>query len=175
MSKCAKCKKILANGTEAQKMVTEFIYPDKSIDFTVPSEGLKAKAGGRLHLCYHYKCFKVLAKLERRTQDEGSLIGKEGTPSAYNVSDFVMNKNEADDKGLSVEEAAAQSTEQIGAQARAALKRAVFTHGERSSAEILAKKRLDEKLEEKSNDPGEDPDREKDLKWPAGGQEDLEI
>lgn len=118
--KCNGCKRDISTA-EAQKMVTEYVYPDGHTEVTIPSEGTKATPGGRILHAFHYKHYKVAQKVARRTADSGSLIGTSHLPSAYEVGDLVMNRDEAADRGLSLEEAAQQTTAEASKHAQATL------------------------------------------------------
>jgi hypothetical protein len=174
MSACHKCKRDINNGTEGQKAVTVFKLPDGELTYRVPSEGTTPLPGGKLFAVYHYKCYKVAQKVERRTADPGSLIGKEGMPSGYEVSNMVMNRDEARERGLSIEEAMAMTTSAMSDRAQATLHQSI-----RKGKDLQDRK--DAEAEEaavqvqREDDPDYDPDKERPGSWPAGGQRDMEI
>jgi hypothetical protein len=156
-------------------MVTEFKYPPGALHafaptvyaeeddtaYTIPSEGKKAPniPGRALYHAYHYKCFKVMLKIEKRTADERSLVGS--MPDAYHIQELTMNADEARDRGISLEDAAKHTTSAMADKSVEALHRNI------EAARVVKV--------EKEDDPSYDPDKEKDLAWPAGGQVDVEL
>lgn len=192
MAKCFKCKREIHNGNEDIKKVVVYKYPDGTEDWSSKTEGKVAKPGGKIKAMAHFKCFKVMQKVARRTADDGSLIGD--MPTAYQIGGLIMNADEAKDRGLSPEDAAASNTRELSDRAEATLHAHLRQNAERNAMRDAAVRQgLDPdrmearvnaavdaavadqqaKLADRAQDPGYEEPKEK--KWPAGGQIDMEI
>lgn len=122
MASCHKCKREIHNGTEAQKMVTlytlktgEVLVSNPSVGEHLSAQQAKAKGQVRKVQVAHFKCHMVGEKVKRRTADDGSLVGN--MPTAYEISAMTMNRDEAEDAGLTVEEAMANNTAELSTRA----------------------------------------------------------
>lgn len=192
MAKCFKCKREIHNGNEDIKKVVVYKYADGTEDYSSKTEGKVQKPGGKIKAMAHFKCFKVMQKVARRTADDGSLIGD--MPTAYQIGDMIMNADEARDRGLSAEDAAASNTRELSDRAEATLHTHLRQHAERNAMrdaavrqgvdpdkveakvnDAVAAALADQaaKIADKEQDPGYEEPKEK--KWPAGGQIDMEV
>lgn len=110
--KCNVCKRNIASGAEAQKMIVEYTQSDDTVavfGYQMPHGPLTA-ATGRLLRGYHHKCFWLIRKREHRSGDAVNGRSLTGVPTAYEIGDLVITRDEADALGLTDEQVRARST-----------------------------------------------------------------
>lgn len=102
--KCSHCKRPIAAGVDAQKMIVEYQVTGQSVfyGYGMPAGGL-SRATGRPIAAFHHKCWHVLRKREAR----GDVVtGRvlDGAPSAYDMSALAITREEATVLGLTEDE-----------------------------------------------------------------------
>ncbi len=100
--KCSHCKKPIAAGIDATKMIVGYRVGDG--DEVFYGFGMQAGpvtvAQGRLTHGFHHKCFHILRKREARGDPlTGRILA--GAPSGYDMADLVLTREEAAALGLS--------------------------------------------------------------------------
>jgi hypothetical protein len=109
--KCVVCKKNVAAGAAAAKMIVEYSQPDGTVKIFgyMMSDGPLGAATGRMLRGYHSKCFWVLRK---REQKGNAVSGRvlSAMPTAYEIGDLVLTADEVAALGLTPEQAREQST-----------------------------------------------------------------
>lgn len=99
--KCSSCKRNIAAGAEAQKMIVEYVQDDGSskIFGYMMSDGPLSSATGRILRAWHHKHYHVERKREARGD---ALTGRvlSGGPTAYDISEMVMTRAEMTALGL---------------------------------------------------------------------------
>lgn len=109
--KCAHCKKPIAAGVEAIKLIVA--YADEHGNETFYGYGMPAgpitNANGRPLHGYHHKCFHILRKREARGDPvSGRVLA--GAPSGYDMAELVLTREEAAALNLSVQDVAERTT-----------------------------------------------------------------
>ncbi len=96
--KCAHCKRAIAAGVEARKMIVEYTQADGSVKtygYLMPDGPLTA-ATGRISRGWHCKCYHLVRKRSARGNAvTGRTLGG-AVPTAYEVSDLVRNRDQLD-------------------------------------------------------------------------------
>lgn len=113
--RCAQCKRNVAAGAEAQKMVVEYRQSDGTTKVFghLMSDGPLTKATGRLLRGFHSRCFWALHKREARGDAvTGSVLP--GMPTGYEIAALVPSQEEFEALGLSEEQAATHGTAGLG-------------------------------------------------------------
>jgi hypothetical protein len=117
--RCARCKQAISRGVALQKAVGIYSKPDGgevALGFDRPDgkpPWLGGEAPGPLKRCYHYKCFMIVWKAENRGGLSMSGAGVGHTPTAYEITALSANQDELALLGLTPEQAAAMSTEDL--------------------------------------------------------------
>jgi len=114
--KCCDCKRNIAAGVAAAKMVVEYLQADgtvKVFGFQMPDGPLTAATGSLLH-GHHAKCYHMVRKRQARGDAvTGRVLA--GTPTGYEIEDLVLSGEQVTALGLSVEQARAAGTAAISA------------------------------------------------------------
>lgn len=139
--KCRSCKRNIAAGAEATKLIVEYRQPDgttKVFGYQMP-DGPLAKATGQIVAGWHGKCFWVVRKREQRGD---AVTGRvlNGIPTGYDIGNLVLSREEFDALGLTVQQARAQGTAYLSArleQLRAVARRIGKSVGDATVAEAL--------------------------------------
>lgn len=99
--KCSSCKRNIAAGAEAQKMIVEYVQGDGStrIFGYMMADGPLSEATGRILRAWHHKHYHVERKREARGD---ALTGRvlAGGPNAYDIADMVLTREQAYALGL---------------------------------------------------------------------------
>ncbi len=112
--KCCVCKLSISSGAAAQKMIVEYTQPGGAVllyGYMMDAGPLSA-ATGRILRGYHHKCFWAVRKREARGD---AVTGRvlNGIPNAYEISDLVLSREEAQALGISDAEIAKRGTAYI--------------------------------------------------------------
>ncbi len=109
--KCYVCKANIAAGAAAQKMVVEYTQPDGSVRIFgyMMEAGPLNTATGKMLRGYHHKCFWTIRKREARGD---AVTGRVlyGVPTAYEIGNLVMSREERNALGLSEDETGSRGT-----------------------------------------------------------------
>jgi hypothetical protein len=117
--KCSKCKRDINRGTELTKSVAEYQQADGTIKVygfdreDGDWQGPDAHPTGRLFRAWHYKCFRVSEKRERRGGDAVSGRGMGAIPTAYEITALTANQDELAMLGISEEQAKTMNTQAL--------------------------------------------------------------
>jgi hypothetical protein len=99
--KCSTCKRNIAAGAEAQKMIVEYVQTDGStlIFGYMMTDGSLSEATGRLLRAWHHKHYHVERKREARGD---ALTGRvvAGGPNAYDFAESALSHEESYALGL---------------------------------------------------------------------------
>lgn len=109
--RCCSCQRNIAAGAEAQKMIVEYQQSDGSsriFGFGM-TDGAITQATGRMVKGWHHKCYHVARKRAARGDAVTGRVLAD-TPTAYNIRQFVMSKDDLDALGLTVEQARERGT-----------------------------------------------------------------
>lgn len=112
--RCHECHRNIAAGVEAQKMVVEYQQPDGStrIHGLGMPDGPLTTTTGRMVRGSHSKCWWIAKKREAKGDEVTGRVLR-GTPTAYEIADMVLNRDEAAALGLTPEQARERSTVQL--------------------------------------------------------------
>lgn len=109
--RCCSCQRNIAAGAEAQKMIVEYQQPDgssKIFGFGM-TDGPMAKATGRMFRGWHHLCYHVARKRAARGDAvTGRVLAN--TPTAYDIDQLVMSKDDLDALGLTQDQARDRGT-----------------------------------------------------------------
>lgn len=112
--RCHECHRNIAAGVEAQKMVVEYLQADGTVrlhGYGMP-DGPIGTASGQMVTGRHSKCFWIAKKREAKGDEvTGRVVS--GTPTAYDISEMVLNRDEAAALGLTPDQARERSTVQL--------------------------------------------------------------
>lgn len=114
--KCCSCKRTIAAGVDAQKMIVEYRQPDGSIKIFGygMADGPLTKATGQIVKAYHHKHFHVVRKREQRGDAvTGRVLA--GIPTGYDIGNLVQSREEFEALGLTEDEARARGTAYLSA------------------------------------------------------------
>jgi hypothetical protein len=111
MMRCCVCKRLIASGVEATKMIVEYRQPDAStILFGLGTPGGPLSgATGQILRGWHSKCFHVVRKREQRGDTvTGRVLA--GLPSGYDLAAMVLTREDLESLGLSEDQARERGT-----------------------------------------------------------------
>lgn len=97
--KCHHCKRTIASGAEAQKMICGYLQDDGACVYYGHGmhAGALSKATGRLAEAWHHKCYHVVRKREARGDAiTGRVMGDSWLPSSYQVGAFTLTSAEVE-------------------------------------------------------------------------------
>lgn len=120
--KCIDCRRSIAAGIEAQRMVCEYLQADGTVKIfgLQMSDGPLSQATGRLLTGHHNRCYWAATK--RRAREAAQGTASEGTTTSYDIARRAVTGEEA--SHLDPQQALADSA-QLAAElhARAELRR----------------------------------------------------
>lgn len=109
--KCCVCKRNIASGVDAQKMIVEYQQPDGTIKvfgYQMP-DGSLSEATGFILRAYHHKHFHIVRKREGRGD---AVTGRvlNGVPTGYQIESMILSREEFEALGITEDEAREQGT-----------------------------------------------------------------
>jgi len=94
--RCCHCKRLVASGVEAQKMIVAYTQPDgstKLFGHLMPDGPLSA-ATGQLLRGWHHKCYHIVRKREARGDAlTGRVLTGGASPTGYDISDVLAGED----------------------------------------------------------------------------------
>src|SRR5262249_11167568 len=97
--KCCSCKRTIASGAEAQKMILEYTQPDHTVKRFgyLMADGPLTPPTGVLAKAWHHKCFHIVRKREARGDAvTGRVVGAGILPGSYTGTDSTVDERLAD-------------------------------------------------------------------------------
>lgn len=115
--KCSVCKRNIAAGADAQKMIVEYAQPDGTTKIFgyMMADGPLTTATGQILRAWHHKHFHIQRKREQRGD---AVTGRvlTGIPTGYEIGDLVLTREEAGALGFTEEQARERGTAHLSAQ-----------------------------------------------------------
>jgi hypothetical protein len=104
--RCCSCKRNIAAGVDAQKMIVEYTQPDGSTKIFgyMMSDGPLSAATGQLLRAWHFRHYHIQRKREQRGDAVNGRI-LTGVPTGYDIGALVLTREQAAELGLSPEQA----------------------------------------------------------------------
>jgi hypothetical protein len=109
--RCVSCQRNIAAGVEAQKMIVEYRQDDTGTKIFgyMMSDGPLSAATGRIERGWHHKCYHIARKRAARGDAvTGRVIAN--TPTAYDIEQLVLSRDDLAALGMSEAQARAQGT-----------------------------------------------------------------